>query len=248
MMMAAILDSMELNVIVTNQYDYTGAVAGEYMLLVLPVPPDPASMSCAHALLPLLLLSMLPFAALADEAARYPAARGEQGAQPPDTRRDAKRLEEKSRLKQLWQQLSHEERDALRQQMRANWERMSPEERQRLHQAYRKHQKLQENRQKREEGGGDDAHWQEELAQQRDARKKAHEAYWQSLTPEERETLRNALRETIRHWRHEEAAKIMTQAPPEAFPPDNADTKPAPPETLPGNAGQVNRHSPAQRE
>ncbi|MDR1349425.1 MAG: hypothetical protein LBJ59_01340 [Zoogloeaceae bacterium] len=178
-------------------------------------------MSCARSLL--LLLSVLPCAALADEEARYPGASGEQSVQTPDIRRDTKLLEEKRRLKHLWQQLSHEERDALRQQMRANWERMTPKERRQLHQAYRRHQELRENR--RGEGRNDDTR-REEQAQQREARKKAHEAYWRNLTLEEREALRNALRETIRHWRqHEGATEIMAEALPEAFPAKNANGK-----------------------
>ncbi|MDR0672217.1 MAG: hypothetical protein LBF93_00855 [Zoogloeaceae bacterium] len=183
-------------------------------------------MSRAPFLLSLLLFSILPFAAWADGATCPLDAIEEQGASSEDMQRDASHSEEKRRLKHLWRRLSNEERDALRQQMRANWERMAPERRQQLRQAY---QKRQEN--PREESY--DGNARREQAQQRKARRKAHEAYWQSLTPEERETLRNALRETVHHWqRHEEeTAKIMTEALPttKALSAENAHATTAPP-------------------
>ncbi|MDR0737288.1 MAG: hypothetical protein LBF51_10775 [Zoogloeaceae bacterium] len=195
-------------------------------------------MSRASSLLSLLLLSILPFVALADGEACHPDASGERDTQAPDRRRVAKHSEEKHRLKHLWQQLSHEERDALRQQMRANWERMTPERRRQLRQTYRERQELRENLR------GEGSLRKEEQAQWRKARGKAHEAYWQSLTPKERETLRNALRETIRHWRHEEeAAKIINEALAE-----NADAGTTPPDNAPEKSGQASRHPPEKQK
>jgi uncharacterized membrane protein len=185
--------------------------------------PDSGSMSCASSLLLFLPLSFLSCVALADERARHPAEMEEWRAQAAELRREAKSSEENRHLKHLWRQLSHEERNALRQQMRANWEHMTPEERQKLHQAYR--DMRQEHRtDKRGEGGGNGAR-QEERAQSQKARRKAHEAYWQSLPPAERKALRNALREALRHWRREGAADFMTRTQPELFPVENIEEK-----------------------
>jgi hypothetical protein len=194
----------------------------------------PVFMSCKPPLLPLLLLSILPCTALAERETRCPEATEEarsvqpdaQPDTPPDMRCDAERLEDRRRLKHLWRQLSHEERDALRKQMRANWERMTPEHRQKLFQAYQRHRQFRKNNRRE-----NDARPEEEQLERREARRKAHEAYWQSLDPEERKALRNALRETIRHWRHEETAKIVAEALPETVPPEDADAKPALPNT-----------------
>lgn len=186
-------------------------------------------MSRKPPLLPLLLLSILPCVALAEGEIRCPEATEEtQSVQTPDTEApcDAKRLEERRRLKHLWRQLSREERDALRKQMRANWERMTPEHRQKLFQAYQRHQELRENRRRE-----NDALPEEERQERRKARRKAHEAYWQSLDPEERKALREALRETIRYWRHEEATESTAETLPETSPPEDANTKPALPNT-----------------
>jgi predicted Fe-S protein YdhL (DUF1289 family) len=183
--------------------------------------PDFASMPRTPPLLLLLSLLIMSFGSLAEETARHPPVSGERRLQMPDSRRDAKHLEEKRRLKHLWLQLSHEERDALRQQMRANWARMTPEERQQLHQAYRGHRERREDKKKRGEGRDPQQGKQAEL---RDARRKAHEAYWQSLSPGEREALRHALREALRHWQHEGAARV--EAPPgKALPAENTNEK-----------------------
>jgi uncharacterized membrane protein len=164
-------------------------------------------MSCASYLLLLLPLSFLSFAALADEKAHHPAAPEERRMQTPDTRRDAKHLEENRRLKHLWRQLSHEERNALRQQ---------------LHQAYRdRHPERQTD--KRGEGHDDDTR-RKERAQLRKTRRSAHEAYWQSLPPEERKALRDALREALRR-QHEGATGIMIGALPETFPAESIGEK-----------------------
>jgi hypothetical protein len=212
---------MKLDVIVTNHHDHRGKDAGQ---CGLPCFPDAGVMSRKFSLLSLLLLLILPCAVFADEkAARClkVAEEERQRAQALDMRPDAKCQDAHRRLKQLWRQLPRKERDALRQQMRANWERLSPEHRQKLYQAYRRgHRERQENREKREESRNESAHQKEEHRQLREARRKAHEAHWQSLTPEERE----ALRDTIRHWQHEETEKIITDALPEDVAPDPVNT------------------------
>lgn len=147
-----------------------------------------------------LLLSLLPCVATADghrEAyadgeARREGSDGFGRSVSPDVPPIASEREEKRQFKSLWRQLSREEQDALRQQMRAAWQRLTPEERQRALATVEA--EARESGSKKHHGAGVD----DEKDRAHEKRKAEHKAYWKSLNAEERAALRESLRANLR--------------------------------------------------
>jgi hypothetical protein len=114
----------------------------------------------------------------------------------------ASNREEKRLFNSLWRQLSREEREALRRQMREAWQRLPPEERQRALAIA-----VERSEGKQGVGGrkgeqhygmrGDDES-ESGQARQRQRGDVARRAYWESLSAEERAALRGNLREILR--------------------------------------------------
>jgi hypothetical protein len=148
----------------------------------------------------LLLLFLSPSLAMAGEHEARGAAR-----------READEREEKRQLKSLWQQLSHEEREALRQQMREAWRRLTPEERQRAVAAAKRAKETREalaNQDEKQYGmRGDDGKGRA----YREDRKVEHQAYWDSLSVDERAALRENLRANLRAMRLRHCASPSEQ-------------------------------------
>ena len=87
-----------------------------------------------------------------------------------------------------WRQLSPEQREQRRAELRDRWERMSPEQREQMKRQIREHRRdmAPEAREAPEGHDANDAHGQ--MHRQRRER-------WESMTPEERRNLRETMRE-----------------------------------------------------
>ena len=97
-------------------------------------------------------------------------------------------------LREGWRKLSKEERDELRQQMRAAWQNISPEDKERFHERCREENKP----------GGWGGRWKDDKPGKgkgwgsKRCSPNGYRAHWHDLSPEDQEALRNKLREVLR--------------------------------------------------
>lgn len=153
------------------------------------------------------LLPVLPCMA-ADERPEATRAEGEarrevqRNGNPSIGEQEAAR-EEKRQFKSLWRQLSREEQEALRQQMREAWQHLTPEERQRAlvdigHSGERNAQTARERKDEKPHAMRDANEKDHDKRQAHKAHRAEHKAYWDSLSVDERAALHENLRAHLR--------------------------------------------------